>query len=39
MMYSVGRGDRYIAAWDAADTTDKMRDNWRKLIREEAARV
>jgi len=34
MTYSLGHGDRYIAAWDAAGTTDKMRDNWRKLIRE-----
>jgi len=39
MTYSLGRGDRYIGAWDAAGTNDELRDNWRVLIREEAARV
>jgi len=38
MTYSLGRGDRYIGAWDATSTTDEMRDNWIKLIREEEAR-
>lgn len=36
MTYSLGRGDRYIGAWDAAGTTGEMRDKWRVLIREEA---